>query len=183
MNTINCPRCLGKKYLDEADIDRIFRLNGCAPMPCTYCDKQGFIDSNKTNIVSVDKVNAINIRSIEDVPFIIYEKTMLIILNTNNFEDVLVELEKDGIPKELGEKILVKSKTQINDRQGKIHRAYARIFFLLGIVILAIGAILNWVLNLLSLGGEKYDISIGLIIIGGLLVISSMISTFQDKSR
>lgn len=183
MNTKECPRCLGKKYLDEADIKRIFRLNGCAPTPCTYCNKQGFIDSKKTNIVSLSKVNVFDIHSIEDVPFIFYEKTMLIIFNTKNFEDILGELEKDGIPRELAEKILSKSKAEINERQGKIHRVDANIFFLLGIIILAIGAILKWILTLLSLAGEKYDISIGIMVVGGLLVLLSMISTFQDKSR
>ena len=44
MRTIQCPRCLGKAYMDETDIRRFNRQNDWLPGPCAYCNETGVIN-------------------------------------------------------------------------------------------------------------------------------------------
>jgi len=40
MNTIECPRCLGKKHVDKVDIERLNRQNEWLPGPAHIVKKK-----------------------------------------------------------------------------------------------------------------------------------------------
>ena len=46
MSTIECPRCLGKKHVDQDDIIRLNREEQWLPGPCAYCNELGIVDSD-----------------------------------------------------------------------------------------------------------------------------------------
>ena len=93
------------------------------------------------------------------------------VIDGKNDNDILSELEKDGIPKELGEKILEKAKTEINKVKGKAHREVAGQYFLKGIGFLALGAIVTGVTYSMASGGGTYVVTTGLFAVGGIYVI------------
>lgn len=67
MNTIDCPRCLGKKHVDKTDIERLNRQNEWLPGPCAYCDQKGFVDSNKPKDILVDKADVVYEVGVEEL--------------------------------------------------------------------------------------------------------------------
>lgn len=171
MNTIECPRCLGKKHVDTDDIKRLNRQNDWLPGACAYCDEKGFVESTMIENVPVDQIDIANKMGIEEVISAIYERTIKLVIDGKSDLKILTELEKDGIPKELCQKILDKAKTEINKVKGKAHREVAGQYFLKGIGFLALGAVVTGVTYSMASGGGTYVVTTGLFVVGGLYVI------------
>ncbi|WP_299677939.1 hypothetical protein [uncultured Dokdonia sp.] len=51
---IECPRCLGKGHVDEADIIRLEKQLYWAPGACAYCKKTGKVVPSQISKVNVD---------------------------------------------------------------------------------------------------------------------------------
>jgi hypothetical protein len=179
MNKIECPRCFGKKNLNEADIKRIYRISNWDTMPCLFCEKQGFVDSNKTDIVSVDKVNLAKINAIADVPNVFYEKTFMLLHKKIPNHEILAELGKDGIKKELAQKILNKSRNAINDHDGVLVRKIAAVFFMFGFGLLALGFLIYW--SEIPLKSRRFDPMMLSFFLGGSFIIVAFFFAFQDR--
>ena len=47
---IECPRCLGKGYMDDDDIYRFDKVGAWQKGPCNYCDATGVVDRGKLTI-------------------------------------------------------------------------------------------------------------------------------------
>jgi hypothetical protein len=171
MNTIECPRCLGKKHLDKADIERLNRQNEWLPGPCAYCEEKGFVESNTPENIPVDKVDIAYEVGLEELISSLYEKTIKLVIDSKNEYEILAELEKDGLPKEIGQKILDKAKTEINKVKGKAHREVAGQYFLKGIGFLALGAVVTGGTYSMASGGGTYVVTSGLFAVGGIYVI------------
>ena len=171
MNTIECPRCLGKKHVDKADIQRLNRQDEWLPGPCAYCEEKGFVDSNKPDEIPIDKVDLAHEVGLEELISALYERIIKMVIDGKTDHEILSELEKDGIPKELCEKILEKAKTEINKVKGKAHREVAGQYFLKGIGFLALGALVTGVTYSMASGGGTYVVTTGLFAVGGIYVI------------
>ena len=171
MNTIECPRCLGKKHVDKADIERLNRQNEWLPGPCAYCEEKGFVDSNTSENIPVDKVDIAYKAGLEELISSLYEKTIKLVIDGKNDYEILAELEKDGLPNEIGQKILDKAKTEINKVKGKAHREVAGEYFLKGIGYLALGAVVTGITYSMASGGGTYVVTSGLFAVGGIYVI------------
>ena len=171
MNTMECPRCLGKKHVEKADIERLNRQNEWLPGPCAYCEEKGFVDSNKPDEIPVDKVDLAHEVGLEELISALYERIIKMVIDGKTDHDILSELEKDGVPKELGEKILEKAKTEINTVKGKAHMKVAGEYFLKGVGFLALGAIVTGVTYSMASGGGTYVVTTGLFAVGGIYVI------------
>ena len=181
MNKIECPRCFGKKHLDEADIKRIYSISNWSTMPCFFCEKQGFVDSNKTDIVCVDKVNLAKVNDIVNVPNVIFEKTVMLLQKNKPNDEILAELGKDGIKKELCQKILDKSRNLINNYDGESVRRVAAVFFKFGFGSLALSFLLSW--PKISLKFGRFDPIAVSFIFGVCFIIMAFLFAFQDRSR
>ena len=171
MKTIECPRCLGKKRLDAADIERLNRQNDWLPGPCAYCDEKGFVTSDTLENVPVDKVDLTHEIGFEEVISVLYERAIKLVIDGKNDCEILSELENDGIPKELGQKILDKAKAEINKVKDKAHREIAGEYFLKGIGFLALGALVTGITYSVASGGGTYVVTTGLFAAGGIYVI------------
>jgi hypothetical protein len=171
MNTIECPRCLGKKHVDEADIKRLNRENDWLPGACAYCDERGIVDSNKPENVPVDKIDLAHQIGIKELILALYEKTIKLIIEGKNDSEILEELEKKGLTREIGEKIIDKAKTEINKVRNKAHREVAGEYFLKGLGFLALGAVITGITYSIASGGGTYVVTTGLFVVGGLYVI------------
>jgi hypothetical protein len=171
MYTIECPRCLGKKHVDESDIERLNRQSDWIPGPCAYCDEKGFVDSNKPENVPVDKVELTYEIDIEKAISVIYEKAIKLVIDEKNPYESLAELEKEGVPKELALKILDKARSDINKVKGKVNREVAGQYFLKGIVFLVLGAVITGITYSLASGGGTYVVTTGLFVVGGINII------------
>ncbi|OXG00804.1 hypothetical protein BC749_1011394 [Flavobacterium araucananum] len=53
-SNIECPRCLGKAFVDWDDIQRLNRVLKWAPGPCAYCYGTGKVDKEMLSKVAVD---------------------------------------------------------------------------------------------------------------------------------
>ncbi|AXB56647.1 hypothetical protein [Flavobacterium fluviale] len=51
---IECPRCLGKGFVDWEDIVRLNRQLKWVPAPCAYCDAAGKVHEEMLSKVAVD---------------------------------------------------------------------------------------------------------------------------------
>lgn len=51
---IECPRCLGKGFVDWEDIIRLNRQLKWVPAPCAYCDAAGKVHEEMLSKVAVD---------------------------------------------------------------------------------------------------------------------------------
>ncbi|WET04403.1 hypothetical protein [Flavobacterium sp. YJ01] len=51
---IECPRCLGKGFVDWEDIIRLNRQLKWVPAPCAYCDAVGRVQKEMLSKVAVD---------------------------------------------------------------------------------------------------------------------------------
>lgn len=51
---LDCPRCLGKKFVDSEDIRRLNKQLKWAPGPCAYCDASGKVTEELLAKVPVD---------------------------------------------------------------------------------------------------------------------------------
>ena len=171
MNTIECPRCLGKKHVDKTNIERLNRQNEWLPGPCSYCDQKGFVDSNKPKDIPVDKADIAYEVGVEELISSLYEKTIKLVIEGKNDYEILAELEKEGLPKEIGQKILDKAKTEINKVKGKAHREVAGEYFLKGIGFLVLGAIVTWGTYSMASGGGTYVVTTGLFAVGAIYTV------------
>lgn len=50
---LNCPRCLGKGHVDEADIIRLDQVGKWGTVSCAYCNSSGKIDKDMLSKVPV----------------------------------------------------------------------------------------------------------------------------------
>ncbi|MEP0265185.1 hypothetical protein [Dokdonia sp.] len=53
---IECPRCLGKGHVNEADIIRLDKELYWAPGDCAYCKKTGEVDASLVSKIAVDEM-------------------------------------------------------------------------------------------------------------------------------
>ena len=53
-NKIDCPRCLGKGYVDQDDIKRLKKELKWAPGSCAYCNGSGKVSKHFENKIAVD---------------------------------------------------------------------------------------------------------------------------------
>ena len=53
---LECPRCLGKKFVDWEDIRRLNNLLKWTPGPCAYCNASGKVDQEMLEKVAVNHV-------------------------------------------------------------------------------------------------------------------------------
>jgi hypothetical protein len=53
---LECPRCLGKKFVDWEDIRRLNNLLKWTPGPCAYCNASGKVDEEILLKVAVNNV-------------------------------------------------------------------------------------------------------------------------------
>lgn len=51
---LECPRCIGKGFVDHEDIKRLNRQLKWAPGPCAYCDASGKVTEELLSKVAVD---------------------------------------------------------------------------------------------------------------------------------
>jgi hypothetical protein len=51
---IECPRCLGKGFVDWEDITRLKRHLKWVPAPCAYCNAEGRVSKEMLSKVAVD---------------------------------------------------------------------------------------------------------------------------------
>lgn len=51
---LECPRCLGKKFVDWEDIRRLNNLLKWTPAPCAYCNASGKVDQEMLSKVAVN---------------------------------------------------------------------------------------------------------------------------------
>jgi hypothetical protein len=59
INIHECPRCLGKGYVDIKDIKRLKRELEWRPGPCAYCDGTGKIDNEMLESTNLDEVTLV----------------------------------------------------------------------------------------------------------------------------
>ena len=116
--------------------------------------------------IPIDSLNFIKAKKEE-----ISEKTIKLVIDGKNDYEILAELEKDGLPNEIGQKILDKAKTEINKVKGKAHREVAGQYFLKGIGVLALGAVVTGITYSMASGGGTYVVTSGLFAVGGIYVI------------
>jgi hypothetical protein len=53
-NLVQCPRCLGKGYVDEEDIKRLKQELRWQPGTCAYCNAKGKVDPGVAKSVAAD---------------------------------------------------------------------------------------------------------------------------------
>ena len=53
---IECPRCLGKGYVNKADIIRLDKQLYWAPGDCAYCKKAGKVDASLISKIAADEM-------------------------------------------------------------------------------------------------------------------------------
>lgn len=53
-SNIECPRCLGKGFVDWEDIIRLNRRLKWVPAPCAYCNAVGRVEKEMLSMVDVD---------------------------------------------------------------------------------------------------------------------------------
>lgn len=53
-SNLECPRCLGKGFVDWDDIRRLNRLLKWTPAPCAYCNASGKVEKEMLSKVAVD---------------------------------------------------------------------------------------------------------------------------------
>lgn len=51
---VECPRCLGKGFVDKADIKRLEQEFFWNPGPCAYCNSDGLVNSETAGSVAPD---------------------------------------------------------------------------------------------------------------------------------
>ena len=52
---VTCPRCLGKGYVDEADIKRLKKELAWRPGDCAYCNGEGKVGEHLTTKIPADE--------------------------------------------------------------------------------------------------------------------------------
>ncbi|MFD1604044.1 hypothetical protein ACFSJW_08945 [Flavobacterium artemisiae] len=55
-SNIECPRCLGKGFVDWEDIRRLNKQLRWVPAPCAYCNGEGKVNKDQLSKVAVDCV-------------------------------------------------------------------------------------------------------------------------------
>jgi hypothetical protein len=53
-SNLECPRCLGKGFVDSEDIRRLNKLLKWAPGPCAYCNASGKVTEELLSKLAVD---------------------------------------------------------------------------------------------------------------------------------
>lgn len=173
MNTIECPRCLGKKIVDENDIKRMKREGEWLPGPCAYCDETGIVDFDKMEVDAVDEVDLVS-DSDQDITNLIStltEKIAHLVIAGKSDNQIVSELEKEGYPKVITEQLLERVKVEIEEIKGKAHRNVAGEYLLKGVGFLVLGAIITGVTYSMASGGGSYVVTTGLFAVGGIYTV------------
>ena len=171
MNNIECPRCLGKKHVDNSDIKRLNRENEWLPGPCAYCKETGTVDSSMLEEVTADKADLTHDMGIEELIAGLYEKTVSLIIAEKPDNEILDELEESGVPRSVCQKILDKAKGEIKKIKKSAHREVAGTYLLKGSGFLALGAIITGITYSMASGGGHYVITTGLFAVGGIYIV------------
>lgn len=163
-----------KKQVDKADIKRLGRQNEWLPGPCAYCEGQGFVDSKMPENIPVDKVDLAFEFGPKELIVSLYEKTVQLIVDGKNDSEILAELEREGAPKEIAQKILDDVKKEVNKVKANAHREVAGEYLLKGSGFLILGAVVTGITYSMASGGGTYIVTTGLFVVGGLYVVMGL---------
>jgi hypothetical protein len=113
-NKIQCPRCLGKGYVDKKDIKRLNKEHYWAPGPCAYCEGIGSVTSDLINSVGVDEAYlTVDLNPEERIKFLLkdieaVERSKIFKRDVENLKDAVIRLysEENKNINEIAEVIL-----------------------------------------------------------------------------
>jgi hypothetical protein len=182
MAKIQCPRCLGKKFVDEFDIKRLKREQEWVPGSCAYCEGEGEVDEQKPLNVAVDEASLVvdnNIESetaatelLSNLMKDVFEETVQLIINDTPEQDIITHLQEKGFNEEIAHEILESVKNKVNEIRYKAHRKVAGEYFLKGAGFIALGGIITGITySMAEDSGGHYVVTTGLFAVGGIYLV------------